>query len=721
MSANRRDRGVMSNPSGVKSRRRSRQWYTLEPLESRIVLSYTFSLVGQTATVSPVAATGGPILIDEVMISGNPFLEWSQDNGATFSVDWDSSTPGDQTLPATTASTIDLTPTTGAGSSITLGDLASPASNIFATFHLGVVGTPANNSVTIDDRTSTQAAGTYDFYPTLGMITGPEGATGGINFTSFGPVNSYTLMGGPSNETYDIHSTFNATTTSNTIVGGDGNNTVNVLGDTTPGIGTPLSIDMGAGTNIVNVGTGNIPAVISAAVSVTETGGTTSLVLDDTADTTHSTATLDDLSGNPAAPFEVTGLGGPIEYGTGVTALTLSGGTSGATGVTYNVNDTQAGTTTTINGGPNANVYNLANSTSILDNLPGPVVINGGGAGDQVSVDDSASTANDNYTVTDTTVTSTGLFGGLTYGGLGAGTLNLNASQGSNVIDVDDTADGVGTSVSSEAGTDTVNVNDTGTGGTLFVTTGNNTFDSATVNVLADNEPVNITSLASFPTVTTVNIGSTGGPGSMANIQGLISVDNLPSLTSLNFHDENDTTGQTWTLDNDDVGLTGIVNVTGSAHHHLRSRRSLAMTINGGSGGNTFIVDDTSGFYATTLNTGTGDDHVNVFATGANTLNIQGQSGTDSVTLGASAVVPLGMQGLAGTINVDNTLGFTDLVLDDSADPVGQTALLFNDGTNGQVTGLSPATINYTDSGTEQPDRLWRLWRQHLHRRRHAG
>ena len=218
----------------------------IESLEPRTLLSYTFSLVGQTATVSPVAATGGPILIDQLVVGGNPFLEWSQDGGTTFSVDWDSATPGTQTLPATTASTINLTPTTGAGSSITLGDLASPASNIFALFHLGVVGTPANNSLTIDDRTSTHAAGTYNFYSTLGSITGPGGATGGINFTSFGPINSYTVEGGPAGNTFDIHSTFNATTVSNTIVGGAGDDTANVLGDTSPGIGTPLSIDLGS-------------------------------------------------------------------------------------------------------------------------------------------------------------------------------------------------------------------------------------------------------------------------------------------------------------------------------------------------------------------------------------------------------------------------------------------------------------------------------------------
>ena len=74
--------------------RRARQ-PALQPggLENRTLLAYTFALVGQAATVTPVAATGGPMLIDEVLITGNPFLEWSQDNGFTFSADWDDRRP----------------------------------------------------------------------------------------------------------------------------------------------------------------------------------------------------------------------------------------------------------------------------------------------------------------------------------------------------------------------------------------------------------------------------------------------------------------------------------------------------------------------------------------------------------------------------------------------------------------------------------------------------
>ena len=139
------------------------------------------------------------------------------------------------------------------------------------------------------------------------------------------------------------------------------------------------------------------------------------------------------------------------------------------------------------------------------------------------------------------------------------------------------------------------------------------------------------------------------------------------------------------------IGLSGGIATTTYQPGDLNS----PLTVNGGSGGNTFVVNDTTDDVETELNTGTGNDTVNVFATGANTLNINGQAGQDTVTLGAFAAV--GMQNLGGTINVSNTLDFTALTLDDSADLIGQEALLSDNGVSGSVTGLSPATINYTD------------------------
>ena len=270
----------------------------VELLEPRILLSYTFALVGTTATVSPVAATGGPILIDEVLVAGNPLLEWSQDNGVTFSTDWDDTTPGTQTLPANTASVIDLTATTDAGSSITLGDLVSPASNIFPQVNLGASFGAANNDLIIDDRAEHPRGGNLRLLPCPGHHHRPRRSGGGDRLHVLRPDQLVPNLGGPAANTYNIHSTFNAVTTTNTIIGGAANDTVNVLGDTFPGIGTPLTIDMGGGANTVHVGNGNVGATVSAPVAVTDTGGTTSLILDDTGDTAHSTATLDNLSGN---------------------------------------------------------------------------------------------------------------------------------------------------------------------------------------------------------------------------------------------------------------------------------------------------------------------------------------------------------------------------------------------------------------------------------------
>jgi len=692
----RRSRSHLSWGTAVGRRQNGMRYAPMEALESRILLSYTFLMSGSTATVTPVAATGGPLLIGEIFAFGSPVLEHSEDGGVNFSVDWDDSTAGIQFLAAATTSTVNLTPTTGAGSSITIGEDISAASNILASIHIGSVSNPANVSLTIDDSTSVRAAGSYDFYSTVGTITGPGGAAGGINVTLLEPVNSNTILGGTSNNTFNIHSTFNATTTSNTIVGGGGDDVVNVLGDTSPGIGTPLTIDMQGGSNTVNIGSGNSLSAISSTVVVTETGGTTALTLNGQNDTGHASATLDSLSGNVSAPFEITGLSsGTIEYGAGVTAVNVNGGTNGGSGITYNINNTQSGTTTTLTGGANQNTFNLSNSglTGGLDNLPGAVVVHGGSSGtDAVTLEDSSADFNDTYTVTDTTVTRT-VFGGLTYDGIG--TLTLNAentldTNGNNTININNTAAGVTTNINGQGGVDTITVNGTASSGSLNITTGID--DGSTVNVVANATVTNITMNGEG----TVNIGSTGSAGTMAGILGGISVNDPPSLIALNFHDENDTTGQTWTLDNDDVGSTGSVAVTGLGTTSYIPDDLGSLTINGGSGGNTFTVNNTSGFFVTTLNTGTGNDTVGVFATGNNTLNIHGQSGFDTVSLGGLASV--GMQSLTGVINVTNTDGFNTLTLDDSQNSSANIATLADDGTTSTVTGLAPATINITDN-----------------------
>jgi hypothetical protein len=97
------------------------------------------------------------------------------------------------------------------------------------------------------------------------------------------------------------------------------------------------------------------------------------------------------------------------------------------------------------------------------------------------------------------------------------------------------------------------------------------------------------------------------------------------------------------------------------------------LTINGGSGGNTFTIFDTphEGFFHsvdTILNSGTGRDTVTVFGTSSSFFQVEGQNGADQVTL-----FP---QGLLAGATVTNARGRTDLVVDDSADTVGRNVFL---------------------------------------------
>ncbi|HZZ42239.1 MAG TPA: hypothetical protein VFE58_04835 [Tepidisphaeraceae bacterium] len=628
-----------------------------EGLENRCLFSYTFDLVGNAASATGDASTDSLVIAP---IGG--LLEHSV-NGGAFSSDWNGNT-----VPASNTITVTVNLTTGDGSSFQLGSGADAASNSNAHF---VVIAPANTSDTagIDDSQGA-SAGTYTYDTSAGTISGP-----GIDYneSSSNPfTGGVTIVGSPADG-----NTFNITS---------------VLA------GEPANIMTAAGTgaNTINVGSSNVLNV-NAPLVLSGNGNATTVNINDSSDTANSTATFDNLSPNSGAPFELTGLSAsPIEY-TGLNALNVNGGTFNTSGVIYNVNNTTSDTTLTISGGPNQNFINLSNSgeTAGLDNLPGPVVVLGGSSStDVVTLDDSGADFNDAYTVTSTTV-SRPVFGGLTYDD-NIGTLTLNAENtlgmdGNNTITVTSTANSITTNINSQGGADTITVNGTGNLGVLNITTAG---DNSNVNVIADNEAVDISINGAGGTI---NLGSSGGAGTMENILNGVSITDGPAFYDLNFHDESDTNGHTWTLNNDDVGNTASVALSsGIATTSYRPGDIESVTINAGSGGNTFAVNNTTATVPTTLNTGTGNDTVNVLANGNNTLNINGQDGADAVTLGGAPSA--GMQNLNATINITNAANFTDVTLDDSQNSSARTATIDDNGTTNTITGLSPATINLTDS-----------------------
>lgn len=584
-----------ASPRG-KSPRDRRQ--AVEILESRIALSYTFALSGSTATVTGSAAVDS-LVID---VTSGGLLEHSVDGGA-FSTDWDSSVAGVQTLAAAAGSTVNITLSTTNGSSLTLGTPAGPASHLLASFS---VVAPANtsDSVLIDDSGAT-AANTYVVNTEPGTISGT-----GIHYSetasqAFG--GGVTIKGSPVNgDVFTVTSVF-------------------------AGTGEPVTLITGAaGLTTVNIGAGTLN--VGSPLAIYTAGGTATVNINDQSDITHGTATIDNLSGNLNAPFEVTGLSAAaIEYGSGVTAVNIMGGTNGGSGVTFNINNTQAATTLTITGGANQNSFNLSNAseTNGLDNLPGPVVIHGGTSfTDVVTLNDSSANFNDSYVITNTTVSRV-VFGGLTYDD-NIGTLTLLAentlgTNGNNLISIDNTAASVITNINGQGGNDTFNVNDTGVFGQLNITAGDG---AATVNVLATNEPIQI-SLNAILASDVVNIGSLGGAGALDSILGPINILDVPGFYHLNIHDENSAIGKTWTINADNTANTESVAATGVGLISFRPGDLSDLTIDGGTGVNLFNVDGSALGVTTTIQ-GNGSDSFSIVGSGLGSGSVDNFIGNGS-------------------------------------------------------------------------------------------
>jgi Ca2+-binding RTX toxin-like protein len=106
--------------------------------------------------------------------------------------------------------------------------------------------------------------------------------------------------------------------------------------------------------------------------------------------------------------------------------------------------------------------------------------------------------------------------------------------------------------------------------------------------------------------------------------------------------------------------------------------------IYGGSGGNAFTVHDTARLYSDTyINTGAGNDTVNVLGT-TGTLFIDGNGGQDTVTVGDNH----SLANIRGFVGLYNTNGATALTVDDSGDTAPRSADLYGASGDGFLDGL---------------------------------
>ncbi len=93
------------------------------------------------------------------------------------------------------------------------------------------------------------------------------------------------------------------------------------------------------------------------------------------------------------------------------------------------------------------------------------------------------------------------------------------------------------------------------------------------------------------------------------------------------------------------------------------------------------------------LRTGSGANTVNVSSTDAGDfMRIDSSGGADVVNVGS---VSNGLQSINGTLRIENLGGFSTLNLNANADVIGRSGTIFNSGTLGRLTGMSPAGIEW--------------------------
>ncbi len=366
-----------------------------------------------------------------------------------------------------------------------------------------------------------------------------------------------------------------------TLNGDIGDDIYNVEGTA---FGTPVTLNTGTGTNTVNVtpATQDMSQILG---DLTIHGhGQTTAILNDQNDIIPVVEFLPSFYyvTDAAVQFDFFGEG-TIHY-SGLSGLILNA--DRLTDAFYDIESTAAGTPVTLNLGPNSNEVDVSPINKSLKNLKAGLVIQPASAGQtSVSLDDSSDAANAAYTITASTVRASGA-AAVTYAG--ATGLTLKGGSGADTFSVQGTAATTPVALNTGAGSNTVTV--AGQTQSLDATAGS----------------------------LTVNAGA--GPAALVV-------------------DDQATTGaRTWTLTQGNLTATGAAGTNGAGAHIAFSKLA-SVTVNGGSGGNTFNVQGTDAGTAFALNTGAGNDTVNVgdtrntFEEFLGTLTVKGQAGSDTLNL----------------------------------------------------------------------------------------
>jgi hypothetical protein len=434
------------------------------------------------------------------------------------------------------------------------------------------------------------------------------------------------------------------TTTVN--VGAD-HNTVNVW-ETDSGTSTTIS---GASTMTVNVGRNGSVQSINGDVTIVNPSSTTAILVDNSADATNRTVTLDTVVNGGSNYGRIQGLAPAqilFKYTDTSTVLIKTGtGTETVNVLATGVLGSGAGATTLEGHSANTTV-NVGNSNSIA-NILGALTINNAASYTTVNINDSADSANHSNVVL-TATSLTGLSqGAINFGSNALASLTITGGSGNNTYTIANTqnsgvAGGNLTTLNTGSGADTVNVQGTSAALTIKSDTGSG----------AD----------------VINLGNASNL--LSDIKAAVTV-TAASTDTLALNDQGDSSARTLTVTDTSLAWGGPT-VTYSG---LK-----ALTINGGKGGNTFKMTATSSSAAVTI----------VGGSGSNTLadndagNTWALSGSNAGTLSGSNY---------GTNIVFSQVGSLKA-------GAGGDTFQFADGASlaGTITGGGSDTLDYTNYST---------------------
>jgi hypothetical protein len=230
--------------------------------------------------------------------------------------------------------------------------------------------------------------------------------------------------------------------------------TVNALSGDSISIGqtgadAPVTVNLGSGSNSVNVGSARNLDNIQGNLTLTGGSGVHRLNIDDSG---RFFPFPPEVGVYTLTPTTVQRNGTALITYAGMTAVALSTG-SGALPVNIGITGTAAGTDTGLTVAPSGvNFISVGNGNRTLDALQGPLTVTGSSGANVLGIDDSGFTGADRYTITDRTVTAARLPGSVSYTGITA--LSFSTGPGSDTFDIESTS--ASTTVTA------------GTGGNLF-------------------------------------------------------------------------------------------------------------------------------------------------------------------------------------------------------------------------------------------------------------